>query len=106
MLGSGLGEMYELPRSEQYLREHLAWTDEHDLWPYYSLSWVALVKTYTGRWAEATATGSDVLAKADDAISRISALVALGRIRARRGDPGAMDVLDEALRSGGRGAAA
>ena len=97
MLGTGLGEMYELPRSEQYLREHLAWADEHDLWPYYSLSWLALVQTYTGRWAEATTTASEVLSKADDAISRISALVALGRIRARRGDPGAMDVLDEAL---------
>jgi DNA-binding CsgD family transcriptional regulator len=97
MLGSGLGEMYELPRSEQYLREHLEWADEHDLWPYYSLSWLALVQAYTGRWAEATATASDVLSKADDAISRISALVALGRIRARRGDPGAIEVLDEAL---------
>jgi DNA-binding CsgD family transcriptional regulator len=97
MLGSGLGEMYELPRSEQYLREHLVWADEHDLWPYYSLSWLALVQAYTGRWDEATVTASDVLSKADDAISRISALVALGRIRARRGDPGAMDVLDEAL---------
>ena len=102
MLGSGLGEMYELPRSEQYLREHLAWADEHDLWPYYSLSWLALVQAYTGRWAEATATASDVLSKADDAISRISALVALGRIRARRGDPGR----DRGARRGPRALAA
>ena len=38
-----------------------------------------------------------MLAKASDSISRISALIALGRVRARRGDPGADEALDEAL---------
>jgi hypothetical protein len=38
-----------------------------------------------------------VLARAGGAISPITALIALGRVRARRGDPGAFDVLDEAL---------
>ena len=56
MLGSGLGEMYELELSERYLREHIAHTDEHDLWPHYSRAWLALVEAYTGRWDEATAT--------------------------------------------------
>ena len=31
-LGSGLGEIYELERSERYLREHMASADAHDLW--------------------------------------------------------------------------
>ena len=31
MLGTGLGEMYELERSERYLREHIAYAEEHDL---------------------------------------------------------------------------
>ena len=97
MIGTGLGEMYELSEAERYLREHLAWAEENDLWQHYTLAWLSLVEAYTGRWDAATATASGVLAKADDAISRISALVALGRIRARRGDPGAMEVLDEAL---------
>jgi DNA-binding CsgD family transcriptional regulator len=97
MLGSGLGEMYELDRSERYLREHIAFADEHDLWPHYSRAWLSLVEVYTGRWNEAASTAQDVLSKADDSISRISALIALGRVRARRGDPGAGDVLDEAL---------
>jgi DNA-binding CsgD family transcriptional regulator len=97
MLGTGLGEMYELSRSERYLREHLAWAEEQDLWPYYSRSWLALVDAYAGRWDAATATASDVLSHAHDEISRISALIALGRVRARRGDPGAGDALDEAL---------
>ncbi len=97
MLGSGLGEMYELDRSERYLHEHLAFADEHDLWPNYSRAWLSLVEMYTGRWDQATATAQRVLAEADDPISRISALIALGRVRARRGDPGAADALDEAL---------
>jgi DNA-binding CsgD family transcriptional regulator len=97
MLGSGLGEMYELERSERYLHEHLAHADEHDLWPHYSRAWLALVEAYTGRWDEATATAQDVLAHATDSISRITALIALGRVRARRGDPGAGELLDEAL---------
>ena len=97
MLGSGLGEMYELDLSERYLHEHIAHTDEHDLWPHYSRAWLSLVEAYTGRWDEATATAQDVLAKASDSISRISALIAVGRVRARRGDPGAGEALDEAL---------
>ena len=97
MLGSGLGEMYELELSERYLHEHIAHTDEHDLWPHYSRAWLSLVEAYTGRWDEATTTAQDVLSKATDSISRISALIAIGRVRARRGDPGADEALDEAL---------
>ena len=97
MLGTSLGEMYELERSEQYLREHLAYADENDLWPQYTRAWLSLVDAYAGRWEAATALAHDVLAGANDSISRITALIAIGRVRARRGDPGAMDALDEAL---------
>ena len=104
MLGTGLGEMYELEQSEHYLREHLAYADEHDLWPQYTRAWLSLVLAYTGRWDDAAALARDVLVGANDPISRITALITIGRVRARRGDPGAMDALDEALelaRSGG-----
>ncbi len=97
MLGTGLGEMYELERSERYLREHIAFTEEHDLWPQYSRSWLALVHVYRGRWEEGATLAHGVLAVASDPISRISALIALGRVRARRGDPGVSDALDRAL---------
>jgi DNA-binding CsgD family transcriptional regulator len=97
MLGSGLGEMYELERSERYLWEHIAFAEEHDLWPLYARSWLSLVQVYTGRWDIGSSTAQSVLAQAEDPISRISALIALGRVRARRGDPGAREVLDEAL---------
>ena len=104
MLGTGLGEMYELARSERYLREHVAFTEENDLWPQYSRSWLALVLVYRGRWEEGAALAHDVLALAPDPISRISAWIALGRVRTRRGDPEGPAALDEALalaRAGG-----
>ena len=97
MLGSGLGEMYELDRSERYLREHIAFAEERDIWPQYTRSWLALVHVYRGRWEAGAALAHDVLEQAHDPISRISALIAIGRVRARRGDPGAIDALDEAL---------
>jgi hypothetical protein len=49
MLGSGLGEMYELQRSERYLREQIAFAEENDLWSMYAPSWLALVDVYRGR---------------------------------------------------------
>jgi len=97
MLGSGLGEMYELGRAEGYLREHIAFAEEHETYRAYSQSWLALVLVYTGRWEEGAQLAAQILAREAGTISRISALIALGRVRARRGDPGAWEVLDEAL---------
>ena len=98
MLGSGLGEMYDLERSERYLREHIAFSEKHDLVGVYSESWLACVHAYRGEWTEATALAQRVLPRSPrSSISRITALIALGRVRARRGDPGVDDALDEAL---------
>ena len=97
MLGSGLGEMYELQRSEEYLREHIAFAEERDIWPHYTRAWLTLVELYRGRWERAGVLAHEVLTQAHDPISRITALIAIGRVRARRGDPGSMEALDEAL---------
>ncbi|MCP9488193.1 MAG: hypothetical protein MSC30_20320, partial [Gaiellaceae bacterium MAG52_C11] len=99
MLGSGLGEMVELELSERFLRECIAFSEAHEVTPSYSQAWLALVQVYRGRWDEGARMATALLARAPDPISRISALIALGRLRARRGDPGAFDVLDEALAS-------
>jgi DNA-binding CsgD family transcriptional regulator len=104
MLGSGLGEMYELERSEQYLREQIAFSEEHDLFALYSQAWLALVAVYRGRWQEGASAAAAIAHRSESAISQITALIALGRVRARRGDPGAAEALDEALelsRAGG-----
>ncbi|MGH3072604.1 MAG: ATP-binding protein, partial [Gaiellaceae bacterium] len=96
MLGSGLGEMYELQAAEEYLREQIAFAESRELFSGYSRSWLACVHLYRGRWSEVPALARDVIASPSQ-ISRITGLIALGRLRARRGDPGAWEVLDEAL---------
>jgi DNA-binding CsgD family transcriptional regulator/type II secretory pathway predicted ATPase ExeA len=97
MLGSGLGEMYELELAERWLQEHIAFAEEHDYDSSYTRSWLAMAHVYRGRWDEGTELARELLAETVGVISRITALIALGRVRARRGDPGADEALDEAL---------
>jgi DNA-binding CsgD family transcriptional regulator len=99
-IGSSYGEQYRLEEAEQFLRRGLAYASERDLdhAGHYISAWLALVCVYQGRWSDAADLASEVLKAADLAVvSRIMALVALGKLRARRGDPGAWTALDEAL---------
>jgi DNA-binding CsgD family transcriptional regulator/tetratricopeptide (TPR) repeat protein len=99
-LGSGWGEWYEFARAERYLAEGIAYATEHEIDSnlMYMLAWQALVRLYAGRWAEAEESARRVTTRPSTAvISRIMALVALGRLGARRGDPDAQAILDEAL---------
>ena len=98
MLGSGLAEMHELDRGEAELRAHIAFADDRGLDAGYTRAWLALVHVLRGRWAEGAALASAVRAAHAGGTTRITADVVLGRVRARRGDPGATEVLDEALR--------
>jgi DNA-binding CsgD family transcriptional regulator/tetratricopeptide (TPR) repeat protein len=99
-LGTGCGELHRFAEASDYLSKAIALTEDRDL-DYlrrYTLSWLALVRMYQGEWSEATGIALGVASRPRvAAISRIMALVALGRIRARRGDPEAWPVLDEAL---------
>jgi ATP/maltotriose-dependent transcriptional regulator MalT len=99
-LGSSFGEGYRFALAEQYLTDGLTFTGERDLdrWHWYMVAWLALVRMYQGRWSEATELAQEVISSAGTTvISRIMALVALGRVRARRGDPEVWTLLDEAL---------
>ncbi len=96
MLGSGLGEMYELEASDRWLREHIAYADERDIDSSYTRAWLAAMHVYAGRWDEG-ATLAQQVRGTSNVVGHITALIALGRVRARRGDPGADEVLDEAL---------
>ncbi len=98
-LGSAFGERYLFKDAEEYLRTGMAYATDRDLDQslLYMLAWRALVHLYRGRWSEA---GEDALAvsrRGASAISQIMALVALGRLRARRGDPEVKSALDQAL---------
>ena len=99
-LGSASGEVYRFADAERYLTEGIAYAVERDLdyACHYMQAWLALTRLYQGRWAEAGDALRPVLDNPHVAtISRIMALVALGRLHTRRGDPGAAAALDEAL---------
>jgi DNA-binding CsgD family transcriptional regulator len=84
----------------RYLDEGIRYCAEHDLdtWRLYMLASQARADFEQGRWAEATRTVEAVLRDPRTApVNRIDALVVLGRVRARRGDPGVWPPLDEAL---------
>ena len=99
-LGSACGEVYRFADADRYLTEGIRYAAERDLdyARHYMQSWLALTRLYQGRWAEAGEAARPLVANPNvAAISRIMALVALGRLRTRRGDPGAAAALDEAL---------
>jgi DNA-binding CsgD family transcriptional regulator/tetratricopeptide (TPR) repeat protein len=68
-----------------------------DVWRYYLLSWRSKVRLAHGAWSEAAQDAQICLAEPCP-FARIHALVALGLVRARRGDPDVWGPLDEALR--------
>ena len=99
-LGSACGEVYRFADADRYLTEGIQYAAERDLdyATHYMQAWLALTRLYQGRWAEAGDIAQPLAENTHaSAISRIMALVALGRLRTRRGDPGAAAVLDEAL---------
>jgi DNA-binding CsgD family transcriptional regulator/tetratricopeptide (TPR) repeat protein len=98
--GSGAGELHRFAEAEHHLRQALGIAEGHDLdsQASYALAWLALTRLYRGDWTEAeTLTGRTLGRSSASTITRIMALVALGRLRVRRGDPEAWPALDEAL---------
>jgi DNA-binding CsgD family transcriptional regulator len=87
-------------RERAEFEEGLVYCARHDLdsWRAYIFAWRAIAELNAGDYAAATDTADRVLTHHSTAqITRIPALVALGLVRARRGDPGAMEPLDGAL---------
>ena len=98
--GSAYGEQYHFVEAEEELLEGLSFTKENDLdhSGHYLSAWLAMTYLFQGRWDKAAEISAELIAQPNvSTVSRIMALVALGRVRVRRGDPGASDVLDEAL---------
>lgn len=98
-LGSGLGEAHRFDLAAGYLERAIRECAERDIdsTRLYAMSWLALVQMYRGQWSDSAATSHAVIAdERSTPISRIMALIALGRVRARRGDPGVWESLDEA----------
>lgn len=99
-LGTGAGEVYRFDVADPALAEAEALCQEHDFDANaeYVRAWRALSHVYQGRWNDGVALARAVAVRGSTAaIAHIMALVALGRVRARRGDPEVATVLDEAL---------
>ena len=85
--------------AERYFTDGLAYCDEHDLGSgtVYLRGQRTVALERAGRWDEAVALSTELLASADlSPLCRADALQALGVILARRGEPGAWEYLDEA----------
>jgi DNA-binding CsgD family transcriptional regulator/tetratricopeptide (TPR) repeat protein len=92
----------QFAEASRWFADGVAYTDEHDISTYGSClrgeHASALVKT--GRWDEAAALSEEVLDRiVAPTINRLNPLISLGRVRARRGEAGVWDFLDEAMRS-------
>ena len=99
-LGSASGELMRFDVAVDWLQRALVHAAEHELdaSASYSGAWLALCDLHGGRWDDAAERAGDVLARPHGpAISRAMAMLALGRVRLRRGDPGADTMLDDAL---------
>jgi len=99
-LGASLVGLREYGEGDRWLGLGVAYCAERDLdsWRRYMTGWRARSELEQGRWDDAAAAAHAVLDRpAGPAPSRITPLVTLGRLRARRGDPDAWAPLDEAL---------
>lgn len=91
---------YRFGEADRILTEGIAYCGERDLdqQRLYMLAWRALSLFHQGRWDEAAETATEVIHQSQASpTSRVMALVALGRVHVRRGDPEGKPVLDEAL---------
>jgi DNA-binding CsgD family transcriptional regulator len=102
MLGSGGGEvrLYGPALEALDVGIELGLATDEDYLVAYNRSWQARIAFEQGRWDEAAVLAEQVLAPGTagrSSISLVTALGALGRVRVRRGDPGARSALEEAL---------
>jgi DNA-binding CsgD family transcriptional regulator len=88
---------YDLGR--RWLNSALEYYAQRDLdaWDSYLRAWRARMRFEQGDWNGATEDAETVLRRPGvAAVSRIPALIVLGRVRTRRGDPSAREALEEA----------
>jgi DNA-binding CsgD family transcriptional regulator/tetratricopeptide (TPR) repeat protein len=98
-LVSGALEVRRYDLAARYVDSGLAYCSDHglELYRFYLLGWRARVELDQGRWDEAAEAAAAVLRiRRVSIMPRITGLVVLGLVRARRGDPGHRDLLEEA----------
>jgi DNA-binding CsgD family transcriptional regulator/Tfp pilus assembly protein PilF len=97
-LVAGAVKVRQYAAAEAYLDEGLAYCQARDLdaSTWYLIAWRARMRYERGDWSAAADDAAEVLAHRVAAITRVPALVVLGRIRLNCGDPGWRALLDEA----------
>lgn len=86
--------------AEGYLAEALDYAEARDIdaFAFYLRGWRARIRTEQGRLQEAADDALDVLRREGiPTVVRLPALTALATVQTRRGEPGAQELLDEAL---------
>ena len=100
-LGTSARRERDFALAENYLSRGIAFSREHDLgsWESYMAARRAEIRFEQGDWQNALQAAEGVLRIPRlAAVSRIPALILLGRVRARRGEPDARAPLEEAYR--------
>ncbi len=98
-LGNSARRWRDFPRAEKYLSDGIAYSQEHDIgaWESYLHVMLAEVHVDQGHWQRALDAAEAVLRSHKvAAVTRIPALVIIGRVRARRGNTDARQPLAEA----------
>jgi len=91
----------EFELAERVLAEGIAFEIRHDLdsWTHYQVGWQARLRLEQGRFREAESIAAGVVGLEQLAPTiRLPALIVLGRVRARLGEPDAPALLRQALR--------
>jgi DNA-binding CsgD family transcriptional regulator len=99
LLVSGAIDFRRYDLAARYIDSGLAYCSDHglELYRFYLLGYRARVELDQGRWDDAAEAAAAVLRiQRASIMPRITGLVVLGLVRARRGDPGHRDLLDEA----------
>ena len=98
-LASSCVQFHRYAQFRHWLEEGLEYTTARDLDTYsvYLIGWQAQMCFETGRWAEAEESAVEALHLArTETITPIPALIALGHLKVRQGEPIAMEFLDQA----------
>ena len=98
-LSSILVDFHQFKRAERLFDQGLPFAAERDLDSVRAFieGWQAVLKLHQGQWEAAEAVAGAALQRPAPSPGRGPALLALGRLLTRRGDPGAEAALDESL---------
>jgi DNA-binding CsgD family transcriptional regulator/tetratricopeptide (TPR) repeat protein len=93
------GEQFRFAEGERWWRDGIAYCDERDITTYSTClrGHRAIAQMDMGHWDDACAIAERVLATEASPVNLLTSQITLGLIRARRGLPGAFEVLDPAV---------